>query len=143
VQPWLLGIALFHVTLWILALSLRKNNDAQMALLASTCAIVYSTQYFNSYATDHWQALGFTQNYFESSGLFLSVVVSAPLLLLAAFQLFSSLRGAIDLLVKVKSKELRDKRVQAAKAAASASGSTEQVGAPASRAEPQDSKKNK
>ncbi len=106
----------FHVILWLTVFLIRKNNTAQMVLLCLICALVYASQYFNAYAADHWEALGFTQDYFDINGVFLSFVFSMPLLGLAAFQLVYSLRSAIDMLVKVKSKELRDKRIQAARA---------------------------
>ena len=57
-----------------------------MVALTLICAIVYGSQYFNAYAALNWRAIGFTQNYFDEHGVFLSFVFSGPLLLLALFQ---------------------------------------------------------
>lgn len=94
-QPWLVGILSFHVILWLLVIAVRRNNTAQMVVLTATCALVYSSQYANSYAAVHWRALGFTQNYFDEQGVFVSFVFSAPLLVLAFCQVCDAGYGEV------------------------------------------------
>ena len=63
----------------------------------------------------HWAAFA-RQNYFDRRGVFISVMFSAPLLVLALFVLLNALRAASSLLVQVKKKELQAKRRKEKKA---------------------------
>ena len=107
-ERWLLGLAAFHCWTWIVAIMLR-SADAQMVLLIALLGAVYSAEWLNTFAREHWQEFA-GQNYFDKRGVFISVMYSMPLLCLAFFVLISGLRNAGKLLVKVKRKELRQKQ---------------------------------
>lgn len=50
--------------------------------------VVYNAQRINSYARTHWQSFA-RQPYFDDQGIFISALVSAPLLLIMMVQLVS------------------------------------------------------
>jgi len=49
---------------------------------------VYNAQRINSYLQEHWKAFA-RQPYFDDQGIFISAMVSAPLLLIMLVQLVS------------------------------------------------------
>ena len=50
--------------------------------------VVYNAQRINSYLQEHWKAFA-RQPYFDDQGIFISAMVSAPLLLIMLVQLVS------------------------------------------------------
>jgi hypothetical protein len=50
---------------------------------------VFSVRYINEALRLRWQELGFTQNYFDKHGVFISFVFSLPLLLIGMVQMVS------------------------------------------------------
>jgi hypothetical protein len=55
-------------------------------VLHVAASVVYNAQRLNSYLAQHWQAFA-RQPYFDEQGVFISAVVSAPLLLTMFMQL--------------------------------------------------------
>jgi hypothetical protein len=53
------------------------------------CGSVYLAPHLNSLLAANWQLLGFSQNYFDSRGVFISAMYSAPLLFIAFLQMVS------------------------------------------------------
>ena len=90
VQPWIVGLLSFHLSVATLAFLTRKLPNAQIAIFLWICGMVYLAQYLNPLAAKHWEELGFTQNYFDSRGVFISAMYSAPLLAVALFQMVST-----------------------------------------------------
>lgn len=78
-----------HALLFMIVLKARKNPNIQFTLLAIFCALIFSMRNINDYLRDHWKELGWTQNYFDESGLFLTVVVSGPIVILSILQTVS------------------------------------------------------
>jgi len=117
-ERWLLGLGAFHVFVWVVMIASRRNSDAQMVLLVTILGLVYSAEWINSLAADHWQEFA-RQNYFDRRGVFVSIMFSAPLLCAALLVLLNSLRAASSLLIQVKRKELRVAARAKAKAKAS------------------------
>ena len=67
---------------------------------------VLSASPLNSYGSKHWQSLGFRQNYFDSFGVFMSVLASMPLILTSFGILIHAIYHASSLLILVKRKQL-------------------------------------
>lgn len=105
-EPWLRGLAAFHVLVWIVAVAFRRWDNVQMLLLVGILGVVYSAETLNRLAGEQWQQFA-GQNYFDKHGVFISVLFSAPLLACAMFVLLNALRSASRLLIQVKRKELR------------------------------------
>ena len=86
---------------------------SRVTLLVIMGAVVRFGEKLNSYGADTWEEFA-TQNYFDKNGIFFTVVVSVPLLLLAFVMLILYLREASVLLVAVKKQELKQKKQNAA-----------------------------
>lgn len=86
-QPWIVGILTLHAVVLATVVLTRRIPNLQIALLLWICGMVFLAQYINPFGAQHWRALGFTQNYFDERGVFISAVYSAPLLLIAGGQM--------------------------------------------------------
>lgn len=76
--------------------------------------IVHATEYANAYMVVHWQEYS-TQNYFDEKGLFMSSVVSAPILVTNFYMLLYGLYNASSLLISVKANQLKKGKGKAGK----------------------------
>ena len=105
-ERWLLGLGAFHALVWVFAIASRRSHDAQMVLLVVILGVVYCAEWINTFAGERWRSFA-GQDYFDKRGVFVSVMLSANLLVVALFVLLNALRTASSLLVKVKRKELQ------------------------------------
>ncbi|GLT58769.1 hypothetical protein SLA2020_316370 [Shorea laevis] len=105
-EPWLMGLLAFHFVLLIIALLSRKNTNFQMCLFLLALAGVYLAERLNKVLSDNWKRFA-TQNYFDPSGLFLSVLWSGPLLVIAIIILVNTLFNLCYMIVRWKRAELR------------------------------------
>ncbi|XAR62650.1 hypothetical protein NMG60_11017491 [Bertholletia excelsa] len=105
-EPWLLCLLLFHAVLLLVAILSRKNINFQMCLFLLALAGVYLAETLNSFLRDNWKSFA-SQNYFDPHGLFLSVLWSGPLLVIAIIILVNTLFSLCHLIVKWKRAELR------------------------------------
>ncbi|CAK9199981.1 unnamed protein product [Sphagnum troendelagicum] len=113
-EPWLVGLIVFHITLLVLAVASRKHSNVQMAMFFCVLLCVYVAERMNIYLHRHWKSFA-RQPYFDSHGVFLSVVWSGPLLLVSALILFNSLLTLTSLMVKWKRAELKHRALAFAK----------------------------
>ncbi|KAJ1418350.1 Transmembrane protein [Sesbania bispinosa] len=105
-EPWLMGLLAFHVGLLLVAIISRKNTNFQMLLFLLTLAGVYLAERLNSFLGKNWKSFS-GQNYFDPSGLFMSVLWSGPLLVIAMIILINTLFSLCYLIVRWKRAELR------------------------------------
>ena len=77
-------------------------------LLVIIGMVVRSAERMNSYGSKNWENFA-TQNYFDKNGVFVTFMVSFPLLIIVFCMLISYLKEASTLLVEVKKQELRQK----------------------------------
>jgi hypothetical protein len=96
------------MAVWAIVLLTRRQNELQMALLATVLAGVYFAERLNGLAAEHWRVFA-RQNYFDHRGVFIVVLYCTPLLCAAFFILINALRTTAGLLVQVKRKELQVK----------------------------------
>jgi transmembrane protein 18 len=73
--------------------------------------IVRSAERLNSYGAEHWESFA-TQNYFDRRGIFVAVMLCGPLLVFSFIMLVFFLKEASQLLVQVKTAELKKKKRQ-------------------------------
>ncbi|XP_031247172.1 transmembrane protein 18 [Pistacia vera] len=105
-EPWLMGLMAFHVLLLIAVIFSRKNVNFQMCLFLMALAGVYFAEYLNRILDKNWRSFA-TQNYFDPHGVFLSVLWSGPLLVIAIIILVNTLFSLCYLIVRWKKAELR------------------------------------
>ena len=79
-EPWFIGLGVFHLLCIILTVTLRKTGAIQTVYFGILMLTVFCAEYINEWAAMHWSLFA-RQQYFDSNGLFISVVFSMPLLI--------------------------------------------------------------
>jgi hypothetical protein len=94
---------------------------------------VLSASHLNAYGARHWRSLGVSQNYFDQFGVFVSVLLSLPMIVTSFVILIHAVVRTSNLLVVVKRKQLGiDKKQKAQHQAAAAAATAEATAAVAS-----------
>ncbi|CAJ1947888.1 unnamed protein product [Sphenostylis stenocarpa] len=105
-EPWIMGLVGFHAVLVLVTIISRKKTDFQMFLFLLTLAGVYLAETLNKFLGKNWKSFS-GQNYFDPSGLFMSILWSGPLLIISMIILINTLVSLCYLIVKWKRAELR------------------------------------
>ncbi|XP_057973311.1 uncharacterized protein LOC131161513 [Malania oleifera] len=105
-EPWLICLMLFHFVLLLVTITSRKHTNFQMCLFLLALAGVYLAENINVFLGKNWERFA-GQNYFDSHGLFLSVLWSGPLLVIAIVILINTLLTLCQLIIRWKKAELR------------------------------------
>ncbi|XP_004290433.1 PREDICTED: transmembrane protein 18 [Fragaria vesca subsp. vesca] len=105
-ETWLMCLLAFHFLYLVTAIISRKNLNFQMLLFLTALAGVYLAERFNGLLRQNWRSFA-SQNYFDSNGVFVSVLWSGPLLVIAIIILINTLFSLCHLIVKWKKAELR------------------------------------
>ncbi|EPS60510.1 hypothetical protein M569_14293, partial [Genlisea aurea] len=112
-EPWLVCLLFFHALLLIVTLLSRKNLNFQMCLFLLSLGGVYLAERVNYGLSRNWESFA-GQNYFDRNGVFVSVMWSGPLLVLAILILVNTLFSLCHLIVKWKKAELKHRARAAA-----------------------------
>jgi hypothetical protein len=109
-EPFILSLLAFHIlmTSSIIYSVKRGGSWSQIILLGFIFFIVRMAERLNDFGSQHWESIA-TQDYFDSGGVFISIMVSAPLLLMTMAMLMCFVKEAAGLLVLVKKHELKSK----------------------------------
>merc|ERR1711967_226572 len=105
-ERWIVGIWCFHAVLFLSVILTRRHNGWQFFFLCLIFGIVRLSETINTYCAANWRAFS-KQNYFDSQGVFMSSVVSAPLLCMAGFMAINGVYQCGGLLVTVKQNQLK------------------------------------
>ncbi|XP_031478573.1 uncharacterized protein LOC116249574 [Nymphaea colorata] len=105
-EPWLISLLIFHVILVVVAIASRKHSNFQMILFLLALGGVYLAENINHLLGSNWRKFA-GQNYFDPNGLFLSVLWSGPLLIIAIIILVNTLFNLCYLIVRWKKAELK------------------------------------
>ncbi|XP_069744354.1 transmembrane protein 18 [Narcine bancroftii] len=79
-EPWLIGLITFHILCFALTLTTIRFHRLQIAHFLFMIMLVFSAEYINEMAAVNWRWFSKYQ-YFDSGGMFISLILSAPLLL--------------------------------------------------------------
>ena len=80
-----------------------------MGIFSIICLIVFFCERINSLCSENWYEFA-TQNYFDEHGVFMGVIVCAPLLTIGFLQLLNLLVLASGALIKAKRMKLQRDR---------------------------------
>ncbi|XP_073530333.1 transmembrane protein 18 [Phyllobates terribilis] len=78
-EPWIIGLLGFHLLCFILTCISFKFYRFQIAHFLFMVGLVSCAEYINEVAALNWKLYS-RQQYFDSSGMFISLAFSAPLL---------------------------------------------------------------
>ncbi|KRT79162.1 hypothetical protein AMK59_6906, partial [Oryctes borbonicus] len=106
-DPWLIGLFTFHITITMMALLTRNYGNLQALLFFFLILLVYFSESINEIASANWKMFS-RQQYFDSNGLFISVVFSIPILLNCMLMVGSWLWQSTQLMKNIKIAQLRE-----------------------------------
>uniref|UniRef100_A0A023GAA8 Transmembrane protein 18 n=2 Tax=Amblyomma TaxID=6942 RepID=A0A023GAA8_AMBTT len=105
-EPWLMGLITFHIVTLSLTLLTRDRGNIQAGLFVTALLLVYFSEALNELAAQHWQAFS-SHQYFDSQGMFISLVFSAPLLLNCIIMVGQWMWTSGTLMIRIKQAQLR------------------------------------
>ncbi|KAG7162539.1 transmembrane protein 18-like [Homarus americanus] len=107
-EGWLVGLVVFHIFLTIFTVMTRNHHTTQAVLFFLLLLTVRSSETINQYAAKNWQSFS-RQQYFDSQGLFISVVFSMPVLFNCMMMVINWLWLSSSMMVTWKRAELEAK----------------------------------
>mmetsp|Transcript_24222 Transcript_24222/g.57159 ORF Transcript_24222/g.57159 Transcript_24222/m.57159 type:complete len:259 (-) Transcript_24222:249-1025(-) len=114
-ENFIAGLICFHIFVFLLCLFVSKKNSGlapRVGLMVFIGVVVRSAEWLNSLGDEHWESFA-TQNYFDNRGVFIGIMLCAPLLLDSLMMLLFFMKEASTLLVQVKRTEIQRKRKSA------------------------------
>jgi len=107
-EPWILGLVSFHVVLTTLNVLTRKNATTQAFLFFIMLLLVFVSENLNGLAAENWKRFSKHQ-YFDSDGMFISVVFSLPILFNAMLMVVNWLLISSELMTNLRRFQLQQK----------------------------------
>lgn len=108
-EPWLIGLIVFHVTTLLLIAGTRRYTNFQVVLFLCLLCLAFVSEQLNVLGAKHWRAFS-REQYFDSFGLFISVVHAGPILFNCFVLTVMWLWTAGKMLIVVKRGQLKEQR---------------------------------
>ncbi|XP_045157762.2 transmembrane protein 18-like [Mercenaria mercenaria] len=113
-EPWFCGLAAFHLTCAILTVLTRNKGVLQAIYFSVLMILVFCAEYINEWAAKNFKLFA-SEQYFDSNGLFISIVFSMPLLMNCLVIVISWLWDVGMLIHNVKQLKIKQRSRQAEK----------------------------
>ncbi|KPJ11898.1 Transmembrane protein 18 [Papilio machaon] len=107
-DPWLIALLSFHILVTFTCFSTRNYGNFQVILFITLLLLVYFSENINEVAARNWTLFS-RQQYFDSKGLFISVVFSIPILLNCMIMVGSWLYQSTQIMTNLKKAQLRQR----------------------------------
>lgn len=105
-DPWLGLLLTFHVAVTMTALMTRNHANFQIVLFLALLLLVYFSETINEIAASKYMLFS-RQQYFDSNGLFISVVFSVPILINCMIMIATWLCQSSQLMTSLKEAQLK------------------------------------
>ncbi|KAG1659797.1 Transmembrane protein 18 [Nymphon striatum] len=110
-DPWLRVLIGLHILILTITILTRHRSNIQASLFFVLLLLVYFSEHINKLGARHWKYFS-REQYFDSKGLFISFVFSAPLLINCLIMVANWTYQSANLLVCVKQKQLKRSRTK-------------------------------
>ncbi|XP_050307253.1 transmembrane protein 18 [Anthonomus grandis grandis] len=107
-DPWLIGLFAFHLSVFMMAILTRNYGNFQAVLFFILLLLVYFSENINTLASTNWHIFS-RQQYFDSNGLFISVVFSMPILINCMLMVGNWLYQSTQLMATLKQAQLKER----------------------------------
>ncbi|XP_044752105.1 transmembrane protein 18 [Coccinella septempunctata] len=107
-DPWIIGLVFFHLTIFLTAIRTRRHGTFQALLFFVLLLLVYFSESINKLASTNWRIFS-RQQYFDSNGLFISIVFSMPILLNCMMMVGTWLYHSTELMTSLKVAQMKDR----------------------------------
>lgn len=104
-QPWLICILIFHCLCFFSNFYFRKNLTYQCTTLVLYTLLALASEMLNEYASIHWESFA-DDAYFDSAGLFITIIFNIPLLINIFMTVLLALSNAAQDLIQLKKLEI-------------------------------------
>ncbi|XP_071450548.1 transmembrane protein 18 isoform X2 [Hetaerina americana] len=101
-----MGLIGFHIVITLMTLMTRDYGNFQVVLFFILLLLVYFSESINEIAARNWSLFS-RQQYFDSKGMFISLVFSVPILLNCMIMVANWLWQSSQLMMRVKQVQLR------------------------------------
>ncbi|XP_066496410.1 transmembrane protein 18 [Tiliqua scincoides] len=107
-EPWLVALVFFHVVCIFLTYISFHHYRLQIGYFLSIMLLIFSAEYINELAAANWRFFSKHQ-YFDSRGMFISLVFSTPLLLNAIIIVIAWVSKMLNVMIELKTVQQKRK----------------------------------
>ncbi|GFS77575.1 transmembrane protein 18 [Nephila pilipes] len=107
-EPWLIGLLTFHVVIMTVTIITRHHGNFQGVLFFLLLMLVLFAKSINELGASHWEYFS-RQQYFDSHGMFISIVFSSPILLNCLIMVGHWLWLSGSMTIKIKQAQLKER----------------------------------
>jgi hypothetical protein len=116
-ETFILSLVAFQIFMFFLVLwSSRKDRGltVRVTVMVFIGVLVRSAEWLNEIGARNWESIS-TQNYFDKRGIFLGIMLCGPLLVDCVIMLLMFVKEAGQLLIEVKTEQLKKGKAKKAK----------------------------